>query len=199
MRAFRARFWCNETEFPFDCVSATPEGGDAWADPAIRPNALIALAVDPELFDAWQQKAIVNRCKRELLTPRGIRSLSPFHPDYVGHFAGDPDERVSAFHQGTVWPYLLGFYVRATLSAYGATPGLVAELTEQVQGALPEGIVLGQVAQVADADAPNRPRGCPAQAFSVAELLRTLTVDLAVPSAHEEKAHTRAARAVIPE
>ncbi len=179
VRAFKARFWCNETQYPFDCVSASPEGGDAWADPAIRPNALIALAVDPSLFEPDQQKSIVRRCKRELLTPRGIRSLSPFHPDYVGHFAGDPEERVSAFHQGTVWPYLLGFYTRATLAAEGKSPELVEQLRKLIEGAASEGIVLGQVAQVADADSPNRPRGCPAQAFSVAELLRCLLVDLA--------------------
>ncbi|HEU5072703.1 MAG TPA: amylo-alpha-1,6-glucosidase, partial [Polyangiaceae bacterium] len=163
----------------FDCVSATPQGGDAWADPAIRPNAMIALAIDAQLFDTEQRQAIMTRCKKELLTPRGIRSLSPFHPDYVGHFAGDPDERVSAFHQGTVWPYLLGFYVRAALATYGKTPAVVDELRRLVETALTDRIVLGQVAQVADADPPNRPRGCPAQAFSVAELLRSLTVDLA--------------------
>ena len=183
VRAFRARFWCNETQYPFDCVSALAHGGDAWADPAIRPNAVIALAVDPQLFDPEQRERIVNRARKELLTPRGIRSLSPFHPDYVGHFAGDPNERVSAFHQGTVWPYLLGFYVRAALAAYGATPRVLDELRRLVEGAVSEGIVLGQVAQVADADPPNRPRGCPAQAFSVAELLRALTVDLAQPTA----------------
>ncbi|HEY6724962.1 MAG TPA: amylo-alpha-1,6-glucosidase [Polyangiaceae bacterium] len=196
--AFRARFWCRETQYPFDCVSATPQGGDAWADPAIRPNAMIALAVDAQLFDAEQREAIMVRCKKELLTPRGIRSLSPFHPDYVGHFAGDPDERVSAFHQGTVWPYLLGFYVRAALATYGRTPSVIEELRSLVEGALSDRIVLGQVAQVADADPPNRPRGCPAQAFSVAELLRALTVDLARPSAGDTPPGIRASAALFP-
>lgn len=196
--AFRARFWCRETQYPFDCVSATPQGGDAWADPAIRPNAMIALAVDPQLFDAEQREAIMIRCKKELLTPRGIRSLSPFHPDYVGHFAGDPDERVSAFHQGTVWPYLLGFYVRAALATYGKTPAVIEELRTLVEGALSDRIVLGQVAQVADADPPNRPRGCPAQAFSVAELLRSLAVELAQPTADDEPPGVRASQALLP-
>lgn len=146
---------------------------------------MIALAVDPELFDLGQREAIMTRCKKELLTPRGIRSLSPFHPDYVGHFSGDPDERVSAFHQGTVWPYLLGFYVRAALATYGRTPSVIQELESLVEGAMCDPIVLGQVAQVADADAPNRPRGCPSQAFSVAELLRSLKVELAQPTADD--------------
>src|SRR5690606_13082968 len=153
---------------------------------------------DPQLFDAEQREAIMIRCKKELLTPRGIRSLSPFHPDYVGHFAGDPDERVSAFHQGTVWPYLLGFYVRAALATYGKTPAVVEELRTLVEGALSDRIVLGQVAQVADADPPNRPRGCPAQAFSVAELLRSLAVELAQPTADDEPPGVRASQALLP-
>jgi len=196
--SFRARFWCRETQYPFDCVSATPQGGDAWADPAIRPNAMIALAVDAQLFDAGQREAIMARCKKDLLTPRGIRSLSPFHPDYVGHFAGDPDERVSAFHQGTVWPYLLGFYVRAALATYGRTPRVVDELRRLVEGALTDRIVLGQVAQVADADPPNRPRGCPAQAFSVAELLRSLMLDLCQPTADDALPGVRVVEALSP-
>ncbi len=179
VKAFKARFWCNETQYPFDCVSASAQGGDAWADPAIRPNAVIALAVDPELFELEQRRAIIARCRRELLTPRGVRSLSPTHPDYVGYFTGDPDERVSAFHQGTVWPYLIGFFVRATLATEAPSPETIAELRQLAEGAVQDGIVLGQVAQVADADPPNRPRGCPAQAFSVAELLHILMVELA--------------------
>jgi glycogen debranching enzyme len=177
--SFKARFWCNETQFPFDCISATPQGGDAWADPSIRPNAVIALAVAPDLFEPWQREAIVTRAQRELLTPRGIRSLSPSHRDYVGHFSSDPEERVSAFHQGTSWPYLLGFYVRSYLHTYGKDPERVRRLRQLVRTAVLPEIVLGQVAQVNDADEPHRARGCPAQAFSTAELLRSLLEDLA--------------------
>src|SRR5690606_8383552 len=65
-KLFRHRFWCAQTNYPFDCVSATGQGGDAWADPSVRPNALIALVVDPELFEPWQRRAIVERCDRDL-------------------------------------------------------------------------------------------------------------------------------------
>ena len=122
---FKNRFWCHQTGYPFDCVSDARHAGEAWADPSIRPNALIALAVDPELFEPWQRQALLERCERDLLTPRGIRSLAPTETDYIGHVGGTVAEREASYHQGPVWPYLLGFYVRASLSGpLPPTPGL---------------------------------------------------------------------------
>jgi glycogen debranching enzyme len=177
--AFKDRFWCHQTHYAFDCVSETADVNTAWADPTIRPNALIALAVDPELFDPEQRVQIVRRAKEELLTPRGVRTLSPDHSDYQGHFPSVPEDVVGAYHQGTVWPYLVGFYARARASAQPDEP-LATELAQLVRSCMAEAPVLGHVPQVADGDHPNRARGCPAQAFSVGELLATLT-ELGIP------------------
>jgi predicted glycogen debranching enzyme len=178
--SFRARFWCDETDYPYDCISEARDSAEAWADASIRPNALIALAIAPELFQHWQAEAIVERVRSDLLTPRGIRSLSPSDPRYIGQFAGKPEEREVAYHRGTAWTHLLGFYVRAALRLAPDDMDVHYDLRGLVEQAVDDGVLLGQVAQLADADAPYRPRGCPAQATSVAELLRALVVDLDV-------------------
>jgi predicted glycogen debranching enzyme len=177
--AFRSRFWCHETDYPYDCVSEARDTADAWADTSIRPNALIALAVDPGLFEDWQARAILERVQAELLTPRGVRSLSPNDSRYIGFFAGTSEEREMAYHQGTGWMHLLGFYVRAALRLSPDDAEQKARLRGLVEQASDQGILLGQLAQLADGDAPHRARGFPAQASSVAELLRSLVWDLA--------------------
>jgi glycogen debranching enzyme len=177
-RAFRQRFWCNETDYPFDCISEEADAGAAWADPTIRPNALLALAVDPALFERRQTVAILNRVRRELLTPRGLRSLAQRDPGYRGHHEGNLDEREGSYHQGTVWPYLLGFYARAALRLKPEDFELREELIHLLQSAANDGLVLGHVAQLADGEEPHRFRGCPAQAWSCAEVLRALVCDL---------------------
>ena len=176
--AFRARFWCHETDYPYDVVSEARDTAEAWADASIRPNALIALAVDPDLFDAWQARAILDRVRSDLLTPRGVRSLSPADAHYVGNFSGSSEERELAYHQGSAWTYLLGFYVRASLHFAPEDSELPAELRALIEGAIENNALLGQVSQLADGDLPYKPRGCPAQAASVAEMLRSLVLDL---------------------
>ena len=141
---------------------------------------MIALAVDPSLFEDWQARAIVARVKSELLTPRGIRSLSPLDARYVSQFAGTPEEKELSYHQGTAWTHLLGFYVRAAMRLTPDDDELREELRLVIEGALDGAVILGQIAQLADGDMPHRARGCPAQASSVAELLRALVVDLGV-------------------
>jgi predicted glycogen debranching enzyme len=178
--AFRVRFWCHDTDYPYDCVSEARDAEGAWVDASIRPNALIALAVDPSLFEEWQARAIVARVKAELLTPRGVRSLSPHDPRFVSQFAGTREERELAYHQGTAWTHLLGFYVRAAIRLSPDDEELREELRQVIEGALDGAVILGQIAQLADADTPHRARGCPAQATSVAELIRALVVDLGI-------------------
>src|SRR5262249_18351536 len=110
-----------------------------------------------------------------LLTPVGLRTLAPGEPGYIGRYQGGVAERDGAYHQGTVWPWLLGPYVDAWLAAFGRTPQTVQHcrcLSQQLQQHL-EAACLGSVCEVFDGDAPHRPAGAPARAWSVAELIRS--------------------------
>jgi predicted glycogen debranching enzyme len=172
--AFARRFWCTETRYPYDCVGLVEEGPSSFRDPSIRPNALIALAIDPELFTHWQAVAIVERVRERLLTPIGLRTLEPRHPDYRGDFRGPMNERQAAYHQGTCWVFLLGFYARAALALEPNDFELQIELRHTIERLMDAGPLLGQIAQVASGDPPHHLGGCPAQAWSIAELSRTL-------------------------
>jgi predicted glycogen debranching enzyme len=172
--SFTQRFWCAETRYPYDCISVEESGRSAFRDSSIRPNALIALAVDPELFTHWQAAAILERVRERLLTPTGLRTLETRHPDYRGDFRGPMHERRAAYHQGTCWVFLLGFFARAAFAVDPNDFELQIEITRAIERLLDAGPVLGQIAQVASGDPPHHLGGCPAQAWSVAELLRTL-------------------------
>jgi predicted glycogen debranching enzyme len=174
--AFRTRFWGHDSSYPYDCIDEVT----GQTDDALRPNALIALSVAPELFETWQARAIVQRVKERLLTPLGVRSLDPEHPDYIGYYEGGMESRQAAYHQGVVWVYLLGCYARAALRLGPEDFELQMDLKDLLERAASTGPVLGQVAQVASGDPPQRVGGCPAQAWSVAELLRTLWQDLSL-------------------
>jgi predicted glycogen debranching enzyme len=176
--AFAKRFWCTETRYPFDCISIDETGPGAFRDPSIRPNALIALAIDPELFTHWQAVSIVEKVRERLLTPMGLRTLEPRHPDYRGDFRGPMHERQAAYHQGTCWVFLLGFFARAAFALDPNDFELQIELRRAIQRLVDVSPVLGQVAQVASGDPPHHLGGCPAQAWSVAELLRSLHENL---------------------
>ncbi len=174
-KAFAERFWCESTKYAFDLISDL----DGRTDDSIRPNAVIALAVDPELFESWQAAAIVSQARERLLTPKGLRTLMPGHPEYVGYYEGGMEERRAAYHQGVVWGYLLGALARAAVRVSPNDFELQMDIREWVREAMKNGSVLGQIAQVASGDYPHDPGGCPAQAWSVAELLRTLKTELA--------------------
>jgi glycogen debranching enzyme len=118
-------------------------------------------------------KSLLRIVERELLTPRGLRTLSPNDPQYRGRYEGEPLSRDGAYHQGTVWPWLMGPYINAWVKTFGVSTGrkVAAEWLENFQPHLAEACV-GQVSEIFDGDAPHTPRGCVAQAWSVAELLR---------------------------
>jgi glycogen debranching enzyme len=120
-------------------------------------------------------KGILDVVTRELLTPYGLRTLSPKDPAYRGRYEGGPEERDSAYHQGTVWPWLIGPWAAASRRVHGDGPAaaeaLRARLSPLEDFLLGDG--LGQLPEIFDGDAPHHPRGCVAQAWSVAELLRS--------------------------
>jgi predicted glycogen debranching enzyme len=177
--AFQKRFWCETTSYPFDVISETPEGPGAFRDASIRPNAIIALAVDPDCFTPERARLALACARRELVTPAGLRTLAHSHSAYVRHYRGGPVERDYAYHQGCAWPWLLGFYVRAARVHGGNSKPVDPELLALVVSAANNEIAVGQVPEIADGDPPHQPNGCVAQAWSVAELFRAVAWDLA--------------------
>lgn len=171
-RAFHERFWCAESRYPYDVVGESDTGA---RDASVRPNAVVALAVAPECFTAERARLVLERARRDLLTPAGLRTLAPGDARYVGRYGGDVKARDGAYHQGTAWPWLLGFYARAALRAGFEEP---AALEALVLAAARNEIALGHTAELADGDPPHAPGGCLAHAANVAELLRVLAWDL---------------------
>jgi glycogen debranching enzyme len=155
-----------------------PEGSDA----SIRPNQLFALSLCDELVTKEQAAAIIHVVHEYLLTPVGLRTLSPKDSRYRPHYEGGVVERDGAYHQGTVWPFLLGPFITAWLAVFGRTARTKTQARSFLNGLeahLGEACV-GQVSEIFDGDAPHHPRGCPAQAWSVAEPLRAMIEDLGV-------------------
>jgi predicted glycogen debranching enzyme len=176
--AFKRRFWCTDSDYPYDCVSEGREREGDWADASVRPNALLALATDPSLFERWQAEAILAKVKHDLLTPRGIRTLAPQDKAYQGYHEGGLEEREGSAHQGTAWPHLIGYYVRAHVNLAPEDETLRRELRQLVEGAIKDPLALLQVPEMADGDAPNQYRASLAYSWAVAELLRAIVEDL---------------------
>jgi len=176
--SFRRRFWCDQTGYPYDVISEESGGTSAWADATVRPNAMLALAFDDQLFTPDQARAILARVEREMLTTAGIRTLTPQDPNYRGSYSGSVADRDAAYHQGTAWPFLVGVYARAVRRVYPDDMGRAGAVRALIEGVLGNILALGQLPEIADGDAPHRPNGCVAQAASVGELLRALTEDL---------------------
>ncbi|MGA9522917.1 MAG: amylo-alpha-1,6-glucosidase [Myxococcaceae bacterium] len=164
--SFNARFWNETTQCLYDVVDAEG-GGD---DPAIRPNQVFAISVTHPVLARERWETVLETVARELVTPFGLRTLSRSHSDYKRAYDGDLRARDAAYHQGTVWPWLIGHYIDAVFKLHGDKQ----KARELLQGLAQhfENAGIGQVSEIFDADPPHRPRGCIAQAWSVAELLR---------------------------
>jgi predicted glycogen debranching enzyme len=169
-QSFLARFWLGGSEGGY----LADRWHDGVPDLAVRPNMVVAAALEHSPLSQEQRAAIVARVERELLTPVGLRTLSPNDPAYQGRYSGGPATRDVAYHQGTAWPWLLGFYVEACLRARGRRPEEIARLRRLLDGFADQLQVHGllHVSEVHDGDPPYRPGGAPAQAWSTAELLR---------------------------
>lgn len=183
--SFNALFWNEAAGCLYDVVN-----GDA-RDASIRPNQIFAISLKNSMVSQEQAKKILEVVERELLTPRGLRTLSPGDSQYRGRYEGNPLSRDSVYHQGTVWPWLMGPYITAYVKTFSAEGGrtATAEWLKNFEEHLDEAC-LGQVSEIFDGDAPHKPRGCIAQAWSVAELLRAAVEDVYAtePSARAAKA-----------
>lgn len=172
--AFARRFWNEAEGCLFDVVDVDHRPGSV--DASIRPNQILAVGGLPVvLLDGERARRVVERVERELLTPIGLRSLSPRDAQYVGRYQGGPSERDAAYHQGTVWPWLIGGFVDAWLRVHGNDDASRQEARTRFLAPLMAHLNeagLGHVSEIADADAPHHPRGCPFQAWSVGELIR---------------------------
>jgi predicted glycogen debranching enzyme len=177
-QSFAEAFWYAEGGYLFDVLDCPESDPNAThvnvhgqrADASLRPNQIFAVSLGADLLDSDRARAVVATCAQHLLTPAGLRSLAPRDPRHIGHYLGGPPERDAAYHQGTVWSWLLGPFALAHFRAYGDAShavklldGLVAHLSEAC---------LGTISEIFDAAAPHTPRGCFAQAWSVAETLR---------------------------
>jgi len=141
--------------------------GDDWS---LRPNQLFAVALPEPLVDGELARAVVDSCARSLLTSFGLRSLGPDEPGYIGTYEGGPAQRDAAYHQGTVWAWLIGPFIDAHLRVYGdarAARRMLAPLIDHLADA-----GLGSISEIFDGESPHAARGCIAQAWSVAEVLR---------------------------
>jgi predicted glycogen debranching enzyme len=168
MTSFNLKFWNDQEECLVDVV--TSESVDA----AVRPNQIFAVSLPHSMLTAAKARNVVDRVDADLYTPFGIRSLSPRDSRYKPIYIGSPYDRDAAYHQGTVWAWLIGPFVEAYGKAYPKDARKrVAEIVSHFQTHLSEAMV-GQVSEIFDADAPHNPRGAPAQAWSVAELLRIM-------------------------
>ncbi len=167
-RAGFQRFWNEANQYCFDVLDG-PEGNDA----SLRPNQILAVSLLESPLSPEQQRAVVDVCARDLLTSHGLRSLAPDHPSYQGRYAGSPRERDAAYHQGTVWGWLLGPFVLAHLRVYSDPEYAAAFLEPMAHHLKAQG--LGSASEIFDGDAPFTPRGCIAQAWTVAEVLRAWT------------------------
>jgi glycogen debranching enzyme len=175
--SFNQVFWNEGTGCLYDVIS----GDDR--DASVRPNQVIAISLTNSMLSQDRAASVLRVVEQELLTRRGLRTLSPQDPNYIGRYEGDPRSRDGAYHQGTVWPWLMGPFITAYVKTSGAKAGqkFATEWLSHFQDHFTEAC-LGQVSEIFDGDAPHTPRGCVAQAWSVAELLRA-----AVEDAHVKK------------
>lgn len=175
--SFRERFWHKQGGYLYDVIDG-PEGSDA----SLRPNQLYAISLVDELVPHDRAQQILRLVKEQLLTPVGLRTLSPTDSRYRARYEGGVLERDSAYHQGTVWPFLLGSFVTAWIKVYGKNATVLKQARSFLDGidTHVKEACLGQVSEIFDAEAPHAPRGCYAQAWSVAEPLRALIEDLGI-------------------
>lgn len=167
-KSFNSEFWFSEGGYLFDVIDGRRK------DAAIRPNQIFAVSLKHSMISMYKAKQIVQTVEKELFTPVGLRSLSPSDPAYQGIYTGSPHDRDSAYHQGTVWAWLMGAFMEALGRTYPKGRKF-RQYEQRVREGFENHLLeygVGQISEIFDGDAPHTPRGCYAQAWSVAELLR---------------------------
>ena len=191
--SFNRLFWNDSAACLYDVVNGGPP------DASIRPNQIFAASLHHSMLSTDAMRQVVEVVERELLTPYGLRSLARSDARYRPTYDGDPRSRDSAYHQGTVWPWLMGPFLTAYVRSRGGSTAArqqAAEWLERFTQHLTEA-GLGQVSEIADAEPPHKPRGCFAQAWSVAELLRALVEDVYAPRVPRPAAREVVASAAV--
>lgn len=172
--AFNQLFWNEKANCLYDVVN-----GDL-RDPSIRPNQILAVSLPYSMLSANRAKAIVEKVRESLLTRYGLRSLAANNSQYRGHYTGGPRERDAAYHQGTVWPWLLGPFITAYIRVNGESEAARNQAEKWLEPLLLHlsSAGLGHISEIFEGDFPHRPCGCIAQAWSVGEILRAYTEDV---------------------
>jgi predicted glycogen debranching enzyme len=172
--SFNRLFWNEATGCLFDVTNGAPP------DPSIRPNQIFAVSLFHSMLPPERARSVVAKVQEHLLTPYGLRSLASSDPQYRGRYTGNPTSRDGAYHQGTVWPWLLGPFISAYVKVNGGSEearsqaaAWLAPLKDHLADA-----GLGHISEICEGDAPHRPCGCVAQAWSVAEILRAYVEDV---------------------
>ena len=190
LQSFRDRFWNPDRNCLFDVVDTNHQAGAN--DPALRPNQIFAVGGLPlAMLDIDRARQVVDLVEQHLWTPAGLRSLAPGEPGYAPRYDGDSRQRDGSYHQGTVWPWLMGAFVEAWVQTHGGNASARQNARHRFLEPLLAGMDadgLGHVSEIADGDAPHAPRGCPFQAWSVAEALRLDVVVLSAPRAGAARA-----------
>jgi predicted glycogen debranching enzyme len=171
--SFNRLFWNEKTGCLYDVTNGAP-------DPSIRPNQILAVSLPYSMLSTEYAKSVVEKVQEHLLTPYGLRSLAPTDPQYRARYTGSPTERDGAYHQGTVWPWLMGPFITAYIKVNGGSDAARRQAGEwlvPLKDHLADG-GLGHISEIFDGDAPQRSRGCIAQAWSVAEVLRAHIEDV---------------------
>jgi glycogen debranching enzyme len=199
--SFRSRFWNEQRGCLYDVVDVDHQAGKV--DASFRPNQILAIGGLPlSLITGERASRIVEAVNQSLRTPVGLRSLAPEEPGYTPRYEGGVRERDSVYHQGAVWPWLIGPFIEAWVRVHGASDDAKREARARFFTPLMEHLNsagLGHVSEILDGDPPHMPRGCPFQAWSLAEVLRLDRQVLAVaknkssvhPFAHEPHPSSR--------
>jgi len=164
--SFLQTFWSDKNKYLADYVD---DDGQNWQ---VRPNMVFATSLPYIMLDEEQRRAVLHMIEKELLTPKGLRTLSPKDPNYVGAYEGSQEQRDGAYHQGTVWPWLLGHYIEGYLKLHGKK-GI--PMAEKVFNSFEDDMVtagIGSISEIFDGNPPHYPKGSISQAWSVAEVLR---------------------------